>query len=157
MLFFCQIETKTWMVYTQKQLARLHMFPLVCAIHINFNKQSCYCCSTLSAKHQVFWLQLCVFPECKQSCAPPATAGHRRRHHHDQLGGGWCVLRADYPGRRVLFCAHWLWDCTLCVLLIRPQRSPAADRRADSQWNSSAVFLHCTFQFWALDFVGRCG
>lgn len=34
MLFFCQIETKTWMVYTQKQLARLHMFPLVRAIHI---------------------------------------------------------------------------------------------------------------------------
>lgn len=29
------------------------------------------------------------------------------------------VLRADYPGSWILLCACWLWDCTLCALIIR--------------------------------------
>lgn len=95
---------------------------------------------------QVFRRQLWVSPECKQSCAPPASAAHQQRHPQDQLGG-WCVLRADYPGRRVLFCASWLWDCTLCVLLIRPRRrlSPVEQQRCLSSLPAG------TFQFWALD------
>lgn len=71
------------------------------------------------------------------------------------------MLRADYPGRRVLFCASRLWDCTLCVLPIRPRRrlSPAADRRAEpsrpsvEQRRRSSSVLASTFQFWALDIL----
>lgn len=69
------------------------------------------------------------------------------------------MLRADYPGRRVLFCACGLWDCTLCVLLIGPQRglSPAADCRAEPSLSGTAalIFLHVLlthFHSGALDF-----
>lgn len=85
---------------------------------------------------------------------PPATAGQQQRNHHHQPGG-WCVLRADYPGRRVLFCACGLWDCTLCVFLIRPQRglSPAADCRAEPSLSETAAlifFMAC----WHISILG---
>lgn len=124
-------------------------------------REDCSSCSTQAsikqASQQVCRLQLWVSPERKQSCAPPAAAGHQQRHPHDQLGG-WCVLRADYPGRQLLFCASWLWDCTLCVLLIRPRRrlSPAADLRArpsvEQQLRFSSVTANAR-QFWALDIL----
>lgn len=54
--------------------------------------------------------------------APPldvnSPASHLLSVGHRQPGG-WCLLRADYPGRRVLLSACWLGECSLCALIIR--------------------------------------
>ena len=124
--FLLNSRSRRHVVCVRRLLTSLHMFPLIHAsdfISTAWNRSKAVASIPGWVKPSETPQRVCrrpprVFPGCKQSCVHLLPVGRRQPYHNDQLGG-WCLLRADYPGRRVLLCACWLGECSLCALIIR--------------------------------------